>query len=57
MKWITREHINVDRVACPWLIRRFIDPSRARNQLQSRESACGRSRRASRPWAFPMKNG
>jgi len=26
MKWITREHIRVDRVACPWLIRRFIDP-------------------------------
>jgi hypothetical protein len=26
MKWITRENANVDRVACPWLIRRFIDP-------------------------------
>jgi hypothetical protein len=26
MKWITREHVKVDRVACPWLIRRFIDP-------------------------------
>jgi len=26
MKWITREHIKVDRVACSWLIRRFIDP-------------------------------
>src|SRR6184192_3184054 len=25
MKWITREHIKVDRVACPWLVRRFID--------------------------------
>jgi len=25
MKWITREKIKVDRVACPWLIRRFID--------------------------------
>ncbi len=25
MKWITRENANVDRVACPWLIRRFID--------------------------------
>ena len=29
MKWITREHVKVDRVACPWLIRRFID-ARAR---------------------------
>ena len=25
MKWITREHVKVDRVACPWLIRRFVD--------------------------------
>ena len=26
MKWITREDAKVDRIACPWLIRRFIDP-------------------------------
>jgi hypothetical protein len=26
MKWITRKTVKVDRVACPWLIRRFIDP-------------------------------
>ena len=26
MRWITRERIKVDRVACPWLIRKFIDP-------------------------------
>ena len=25
MKWITREHVKVDRVACPWLIKRFVD--------------------------------
>jgi hypothetical protein len=25
MKWITRKNANVDRVACPWLIRRFVD--------------------------------
>lgn len=25
MKWITRNNVKVDRVACPWLIRRFID--------------------------------
>jgi hypothetical protein len=25
MKWITRSHVHVDRVACPWLIVRFID--------------------------------
>jgi len=27
MKWITRCNIKVDRVACPWLIRRFVDPA------------------------------
>ncbi|WP_297215527.1 chromate resistance protein ChrB domain-containing protein [Thermoplasma sp.] len=26
MKWITRERAMVDRIACPWLIKRFIDP-------------------------------
>jgi hypothetical protein len=25
VKWITRSHVHVDRVACPWLITRFID--------------------------------
>lgn len=27
MKWITREHVKVDRVACPWLIKKFVDPA------------------------------
>lgn len=26
MKWVTRQRPKVDRIACPWLIRRFIDP-------------------------------
>jgi len=26
MRWITRENVKVDRVACPWLIKRFVDP-------------------------------
>ena len=25
MKWVTRERPKIDRLACPWLIRRFID--------------------------------
>ena len=25
MKWVTRENVHVDRVACPWLIRKFVD--------------------------------
>jgi len=27
MKWVTREHPKTDRIACPWLIRKLIDPS------------------------------
>ena len=26
MKWITRKKVKVDRVACPWLIKKFVDP-------------------------------
>ena len=26
MKWVTRKNANVDRVACPWLIKKFVDP-------------------------------
>ncbi len=25
MKWITRSHVKVDRVACPWLLKKFVD--------------------------------
>ena len=27
MKWVTRKNANVDRVACPWLISKFVDPN------------------------------
>jgi hypothetical protein len=27
MKWVTRQHVHVDRTACPWLIKRFVDPN------------------------------
>jgi hypothetical protein len=26
MRWITREKVKVDRVACPWLLKKFVDP-------------------------------
>ena len=26
MKWVTRERVKVDRVACPWLVKKFVDP-------------------------------
>ena len=27
MKWVTRERAKVDRIACPWLIKKFVDPA------------------------------
>ena len=27
MKWVTRARPKTDRIACPWLVRRFIDPA------------------------------
>ena len=27
VKWVTRQYVHVDRTACPWLIKRFVDPS------------------------------
>jgi len=26
MRWVTRQYVHVDRTACPWLIKRFVDP-------------------------------
>jgi hypothetical protein len=39
MKWVTRAHVHVDRVACPWLISRFVDSEAefiyvAKNQVE-----------------------
>ncbi len=47
MKWITRSHVHVDRVACPWLISRFVDseaeflfvPNNQVLEIAKRESA------------------
>ena len=42
MKWITRSHVHVDRIACPWLIRRFVD-SEAEFIFVSRSSVAERA--------------
>ena len=46
MRWITREKVKVDRVACPWLIKRFIDPEAeflfvTMNEVASRAAELG----------------
>lgn len=41
MKWITRKNVKVDRVACPWLIKRFVDPQ-AEFRLSKRRTCLSR---------------
>lgn len=57
MKWITRERVKVDRAACPWLIRRLIDPQAEfifvpAHQVAAKaaELGGGSGGRASREW-------
>ena len=54
--WITRERPKIDRVACPWLVRRFIDPQRGRSSTcRSGPGAARRLRSGCMPWptTFP----
>jgi hypothetical protein len=46
MKWITREKVKVDRVACPWLIQKFVDPQAeflfvSANQVEAKAKELG----------------
>jgi len=49
MKWVTRERPKIDRIACPWLIARFIDKNR--NSCTCRRPRCSRLRSA--PVQYP----
>ena len=56
MKWVTREKVKVDRVACPWLIRKFIDPQAEFlfvpvDQVMDVPSARARRPTTSRAWS------
>ncbi len=50
MKWITREHPRVDRVACPWLIERFIDKQAEFPYVQSDKVMVEAERRGATPY-------
>ena len=39
MNWVTRKNAAVDRIACPWLIKRFIDPEAEFLYVASQEVA------------------
>src|SRR5206468_11523868 len=49
MKWITREHPRVDRVACPWLIERFVDKSAEFMYVPSAQVMVEASKRGATP--------
>lgn len=50
MKWVTRKNANVDRVACPWLIRRFVDPDAEFLYVPVEEVAAVAEREAAIPY-------
>jgi hypothetical protein len=48
MRWITRENVKVDRVACPWLIKRFVDADAEFLFVPDRNSSPPRNERVQR---------
>jgi hypothetical protein len=53
MKWITRENAKVDRIACPWLIRRFIDEDAEFLYVPADEVAVVAEREGAIPYDVP----
>jgi hypothetical protein len=53
MRWITRKNANVDRVACPWLIKRFIDPAAEFLYVPADEVRAEAGRRDAIPYDIP----
>jgi protein-tyrosine-phosphatase len=53
MKWITRERARVDRIACPWLISRFIDPAPEFIFVPAREVLAESKRQGAIPYDIP----
>jgi protein-tyrosine-phosphatase len=53
MKWITRERARVDRIACPWLIARFIDPAPQFLFVPARDVLAAAQREGAVPYDIP----
>jgi len=53
MKWITRERARVDRIACPWLIARFIDPKPEFLFVPARDVLASAQREGAVPYDVP----
>ena len=52
-RWITRERPKIDRIACPWLIRRFIDPLAAFDYVPAKQVLDEAKSRAAVPYDIP----
>ncbi len=52
-KWVTRARPRIDRIACPWLIRRFIDPEAVFFYAPTAEVAATAAREAAAPYDMP----
>jgi hypothetical protein len=53
MKWVTRERPKIDRIACPWLITRFIDPAAEFLYVPANEVLKAASARDAIPYDVP----
>jgi hypothetical protein len=53
MKWVTRERPKVDRIACPWLIKRFVDPEAVFLYAPSNEVLAVADREGATPYDIP----
>jgi hypothetical protein len=53
MKWVTRERPKVDRIACPWLIKRFVDPEAVFLYSPSSEVLAVAEREGATPYDIP----
>ena len=53
MKWITRKDIKVDRIACPWLIRRFLDTDAEFLFVEEEEVLAAAAREEAVPFDLP----
>jgi hypothetical protein len=53
MKWVTRERARVDRIACPWLITRFIDAKPEFLFVPARDVLAAATREQAIPYDIP----
>lgn len=53
MKWVTRERPKIDRIACPWLIKRFIDPEPEFLYVPATEVLAVAERESATPYDIP----